>query len=447
MTDRIIRNRDELLDGPEVELRRAALDIVEGAIADVHPRRLLDDYVNRSATGVLSIDGTEYNINDADRIFVVGAGKGSQALVEVVVDLLREEVEVTKALAVEKAGQVRETDCIQVIEAGHPLPTDRSMEAADTILEMADEMTNHDLVFVCITGGASSLLAAPDDVSLTDLRTTTNLLLRSGAPIEEINAVRKQLSQIKGGRLAERITPARGISFIVVDEVGGEPWGPTVSDRTHPEVAIDVLKHYELWESIPKPVRTSLLNAEPRTIEDSDTVDNFVLATAADVCQAAVKRAQTLDFNPLLLSTMIEGESCDIGLALAGISKEVSVYNRPIERPGALISGGETTVTVTEPAGRGGPNQEAALGFAQGISGREGIVSAFVGTDGTDGPTRVAGGIVDGRTVDRAGDQNQPVRNALKTHNSTTVLKTLGDAICMNSTQTNLMDLRVVLVQ
>lgn len=447
MSGTIIRNRSDLLNGPEKELRRVALDIVENAIADVHPRRLLDDRIVQSANGKLSVGKTEYDISDTDRIFVVGAGKGSQALVEAVVNLLQKEGEVAKALAVEKAGQSYENNRIQVIEAGHPLPTEASIEAANLVLEMVDEMTSNDFVFVCITGGASSLLAAPTDVSLLDLRTMTKELLRSGAPIEDINAVRKQLSRIKGGRLAERIAPAKGVCLIVVDEVGGDPWGPTVPDENDPNVAIDVLKHHDLWDSIPHAVQKSLLDADPRILENPPTIDNIVLATADDICQAAAQRAQMLDFNSLILSTMIEGESRDIGLALAGISKEVSVYDRPAERPCVLVSGGETTVTVTEPVGEGGPNQEAALGFAQGICDRDGIVSAFVGTDGTDGPTEVAGGIVDGWTVDRATNQDYSVRDGLKTHNSTGVLESLGDAIYMDSTHTNLMDLRVILVQ
>lgn len=214
------------------------------------------------------------------------------------------EVEVAKTLAVEKAGQARENNRIQVIEADHPLPTERSIETATIILEMADETTSNDLVFVCITGGASSLLAAPDDISFMHLRTTTDVLLRSEAPIEEVNAVRKQLSRIKGGRLADRIAPAKGVSFIVVDEVCGEPWGPTVPDENDPKVAIDVLKHHDLGKSIPQTVRKSLLNAESGAIEDSDIIDNIVLATAADICQAAAERARMLDFNPLILSTM-----------------------------------------------------------------------------------------------------------------------------------------------
>ncbi|MDL5363868.1 DUF4147 domain-containing protein [Halalkalicoccus sp. NIPERK01] len=442
-----IRNREDLIDGPEADLRRAALDVIEDAIAAVHPHRLLDREVERPTEGIFTIGGVEYDIANVERVFVVGAGKGSQALVEAVVDLLEGAADVIESLAVEKAGGAEESDRVRVLEAGHPLPTEASVRAADAVFDVATGAEDGDLIFVCITGGASSLLAAPDDVTLSDLRTTTDLLLRSGAPIEEVNAVRKCLSQVKGGRLAERIAPATGVGLIVVDEVAGEPWGPTVVDEVDPAEAVEVLNGLDLLDAVPRDVRQALAKAKTPEIGPVDVVDNVTLATAVDVCEAAVECARTLGYEPLLLSTTIEGESRAVGRVLAGIAREAATHRRPVAPPCALVSGGETTVSVSEPAGLGGPNQETALGFARGIDGLEGVVGAFIGTDGTDGPTDVAGGIVDGETVARAEAHGRPVQEGLKNHDSTVVLDHVGDAIRTGPTHTNLMDLCVILAR
>lgn len=452
-----IRNRNELLDGAEPTLRADAVDIVDSALAAVVPERLLADVVIRGGD-TLTIDDQQYDLASVEDVFVVGVGKGSGALTSAV---LHRFDGVTEAIIVEKDASTADPsvldrfgDAITVLEAGHPVPTGASQRAAESVLDLADSAGPDDLIVCCITGGASALLSAPDGVDLEAVARVTEALLRAGAPIEELNAVRTHLSEIKGGRLAERLAPATVVSLIVVDEVAGEPWGPTAPNASTYADALDVLDRYDIEESVPPTVRKRLERGAAgdgtetlaRDAIAELPVRNVVIADASDVCLAAADEARRRGYEPLVLSTRIEGEASDVGRVHAGIAIDVLEDGRPLEPPMALITGGETTVTVGEEAGSGGPNQETALSFAEKIGGRSKIVGAFVGTDGTDGPTDLAGGLTTGRTRDRATAAGVPIADALERNDAATTLTELDDAIVTGPTATNLMDLRIVLV-
>lgn len=447
----MIRNAEELCDHGERDLRRALVDVVEAALADVHPDSRVRRAVERDGE-TLRVDGEAYDLAAVERVFVLGAGKGSLAVVEALVDVLGPRVD--EAFVVEKRGQGRSVDGVEVVEAGHPLPDEDGREAARRVRELAAEAGPDDLAFVCITGGASALLPAPaGDVTLDELRRTTELLLESGAPIEAINAVRKHLSTLKGGRLAETIAPARPVTLVVVDEVAGDPWGPTVPDGTTFADAVSALEQRGLWEAAPASVRAHLERGrEDSSMETPTTADldaaapTVVLADATDACEAAAERADALGYEAAILSTTLEGESREIGTCLAGIAREAATHRRPVEPPCALVTGGETTVTIDGDAGEGGPNQEFALSFARGVAGRAGVAAVAVGTDGTDGPTDLAGGLVDGETAARADKRGVDLFGALAAHDAAPALRTLGDAVETGATGTNVMDLRVVLI-
>ncbi|MEM3641700.1 MAG: DUF4147 domain-containing protein, partial [Candidatus Bathyarchaeia archaeon] len=302
---------------------------------------------------------------------------------------------------------------------------------------------------------ASALMPLPaENISLEDKKKMTELLLRCGATIEEINTVRNHISEIKGGRLAKYIHPAEIINLIVIDEVPGKPWGPTVPDTTTFEDAIHVLKKYNLWDKAPKSIKRHLKKGVKdhslETLKASDfqdlTVRNIILADNKVMCEAAKKRAEELGFKSLILSTKLEGESKDAGVILASIAKEVEEERRPIAPPCVIISGGETTVTIAGKHGSGGPSQELVLGASLKIAGSEKIVIASVDTDGTDGPTEAAGGIVDGYTLKMAKEKGIDVFRGLREHNSYEVLMKLNDAIITGTTGTNVMDLNIVVV-
>jgi glycerate-2-kinase len=445
----MIGNRDELERASTGQARSRLLDVVESTLSAMHPRSLLDDVVTRSDDRTLVVNGTTYDLSEYGHVYVTGAGKGALPLVEATTDIVGGAL--TEAIAVEKRGQGAERDDIEVVEADHPVPSDASLDAGRAVIERARSATADDLVFVCITGGASSLLAAPaGDLTVSDLATVTDELLRAGARIEELNAVRKHLSEIKGGRLATHLGEATVVGLIVVDEVQGDPWGPTVPDETTYETAIEALKRNECWSSVPTAVRAHLERGawtpamETPVDQQGRCVQNVVLADAEDLCLAAQEFGKRAGFSPTILSTMIEGESAEAGIVLAGIAKEVAANGRPVEPPCLLISSGETIVTVTDDSGEGGPNQEFAVSFGIEIDGWSTITALSVGTDGTDGPTEVAGGIVDGKTIMRANEAGVDLREHLAKNDTTPALEALGNALYTGSTDTNVMDLRLV---
>lgn len=447
----MIRNRTGLESGQRADLRKRALDVIERALLDVQPARLFEEALEVQDETV-EVAGRTYDLSAYDDVYVIGSGKGALGHVEALLDVIEDQI--TEALVVEKEGQAVESDRACVLEAGHPIPNEASLDAGQAVLRLAERATDDDLVILCITGGTSAMVAAPDGVGLDSLSKVNEQLLAAGAPIEDVNAVRKQLSRVKGGRLVGRLHPATIVSFIVSDEVGGDPWGPTVVDDASADSAIEALKRHRVWDDAPEQVRRELTRRAETPAGRRDFVEraaevdstNVVLADAATVCQAAAHHAERMGFESLLLSTRIEGESKEVGVVHAGIAKEIVTSRRPVGSPGAVISGGETTVTVRDDSGEGGPNQEAALGFGFAIDGWQDVVGVFVDTDGTDGPTAVAGGIVDGETVARAAERNLDVTESLRKNDAKGLLQTLNDDIETAPTNTNLMDLRVVLV-
>lgn len=449
----IIKNSDELTSHGNVIGRRLVLDIIEYALEAMDPKEQVKKLVRIENSDVLKVGNLEYSLSKVGNIYVLGAGKGSVFIAEALEEVLGDKIK--DGIIVEKRGQGRKLKRIKVIEGGHPLPDKTGYEAAQSIVSLAKDAREGDLVFVCITGGASALLPLPaEGITLEDKIKVTDMLLKCGARIDEINAVRNHISLLKGGRLAQYIHPAQIINFIVIDEVAGLPWGPTVPDTSTFKDAIYVLKKYNLYDKIPLTIKNhlerGLRDKSLETPKPSDfkgmKVHNFILGNAEMVCEAADKRARELGLNSMILSTMIEGESKDVGIVLAGIAKEIAKNRRPIAPPCAVICGGETTVTITGEAGEGGRNQELALSFSTMIKGNERIVFASVATDGTDGPTDIAGGLVDGYTIDRAEELGLDINEHIVRHNSSYVLKKLGDAIYTGLTRTNVMDLRVFIV-
>jgi glycerate-2-kinase len=448
----MIRNSAALANHGDSEARETLLDIADYALESIHPAALVPGVVT-AEDGTIRVEGTVYDLDSIDDIYVLGTGKGSLDLVAALLERLPDRV--TEAVVVEKKGQAEPRDGIEVFEAGHPIPDADGRRAGERVVELARRAGEDDLVFACITGGTSAQLPhPPETVSIDDLAALTELLLHAGLPLEEMNTVRKHVSRIKGGQLAELIHPARTVTTVIVDEVAAEPWGPTVPDETTFEDAIGVLQDHDLWSSAPASVREYLQRGS--TEPDLETPDGaalrdyrtqtVVLADASDVCEAAAERADAHGYDALILSTMLEGESAEIGVAHAGIAKETRRHDRPIEPPCVIVSGGETTVSIDDDPGRGGPNQEFALRFALEIDGWTGMAALALGTDGTDGPTEIAGGLVDTTTADRATELDEDLYRRLRDHDAAGALERLDDAVYTGSTGTNVMDLRLVLV-
>lgn len=415
----------------------------------------IEKFVKLRDKGSLIIGGAEYSLLDIDDIYVIGAGKGVAYMGRALERVLGNRVR--GGIIVEKSRQGMKLERVEVFEASHPIPDERGHEAAKAILELARQVTSRDLVFMCITGGASALLPYPvEGVTLEDLKKATDILLKCGARIDEINSIRNHVEKLKGGRLAIELHPAEIINLIVIDEVAGLPWGPTVPDTSTFKDAFNVIRKYRLRNKIPQSIisyiEKGLRGEVPETPKEEDfrrlgvRVRNLVLGNAEMICEAAYKKAKKLGLNSMILSTMIEGESKEAGIVLAGVAKEIVKNKRPVKPPCAVISGGELTVTIGGEHGEGGRNQEFVLSFAQMIKKEEHVVIAAVNTDGTDGPTDIAGGVADGYTVSRAEELGVDLVEELLRHNSSYVLRKLGDAVYTGPTGTNVMDLRVFVV-
>ena len=351
----------------------------------------------------LIVGDRRYDVAKIGRIYVIGAGKATfsiaRALDEVLGDLIAE------GAVIVKRGQGKALKHIKVYEASHPVPDKSGLRATEAILTIAEKATKDDLVFSAISGGASALMPFPaEGISLEEKQVVTRLLLGCGATVEEVNCVRNHLSSIKGGRLARLIHPAEMLNLIVIDEVDGLPWGPTVADNTSFGDAIDVLNTYGLWSKVPGTIRrhmkAGLVDPRLETLKERDfagfKTSNLILGDNAALCEAAQAKARELGYDSLILTTGIRGESSQVGVVLGTVAKEVERFARPIKPPCVLILGGESTVTLTDRHGSGGPSQELALSSSLIIDGSERIVIASIDTDGTDGPTDAAGGMVDG---------------------------------------------------
>ncbi|NIR86515.1 glycerate kinase [Candidatus Bathyarchaeota archaeon] len=449
----LIKNKDELLSHGNVKGRRIALDILEYALEAVDSYKAVKRIVHIDE-GKLIIDHLKFDLSKVEDIYVVGAGKATMPIGMALEDVLGEKIK--DGLIIVKRGQKRKLKRIRVIEAGHPIPDEAGLEGAKEMIKIAKNASEGDLVFSAITGGSSALAPLPvEGISLEDKKKVTELLLKSGAVIQEINAVRKHISAIKGGRLAKCIHPAEIINLTVSDVIG-DPLDYitdlTVPDTSTFEDAVFALKKYGLWEKVSDSVRTHLEKglSDPSLETPKNftgmKVHTFVMSNNEAVCEAAKNRAEELGFNSTILSTMIEGESREAGIVLAGIAKEIEKNGRPLKPPSAFIYGGETTVTIKGEHGEGGRNQEFVLGFSLKTDGSENIVVASIGTDGTDGPTDIAGGIADGYTLKRAKEKGIDISENLRKHRSSYVFRQLEDAIFTGLTGTNVMDLGVVVI-
>jgi len=459
-----ILNEEELLrnavDLSDKEARYIALEALKAGVDAVDPRNAVKNFV-RSDGYVLKIGNEDlsFNLNGVGRVVVVGGGKASGAMAEALEEVLDDRLDAGFVNVLKGTGADFKVRRVQLNEAGHPIPDEAGLEGSRKIIELLQGLHESDLVFCLISGGGSALMPLPaEGISLQDKKNVTNMLVnRSPATIEEINAVRKHLSVLKGGQLARLAYPATLISLILSDIVG-DPLGsiasgPTAPDPTTFNDAVAVLKRYNLWADVPEPVHKRLeagLRGDiPETPKPGDKVfdktHNIIVGNNRLAASAACREAQKHGLHTLLLSSLIEGEARHVGTAYAGIAKEVVASGHPVQKPAAIIAGGETTVTVTG-EGRGGRNQELTLSAALKMIGLKGAVIASIGTDGLDGPTDAAGAVVDGQTFNRARCMGLNPLDYLKKNDSYTFFKKLNDNIITGPTKTNVNDLAIIVV-
>jgi hydroxypyruvate reductase len=389
------------------------------------------------------------------RVIVVGAGKACAPMARVTEDVLGDRI--TSGLVVVKTGYTAPLRRIALREATHPLPGPAGEAAAAEILEMVSGLSPDDLVICLISGGGSALLPLPlEGLTLEDKVRTTDLLLRSGADITEMNTVRKHLSRIKGGRLARAASPASVVTFLISDIVGSPldaiASGPTVADPTTYADALAILAKYRLTEQVPPAVLTALRRGAAGELAETPKPGDpafacsytAVVADNRTAARAAAAEAERLGYHAMLLSTYVEGEAREVGRVLAGIAREVAASGQPVSRPACLVAAGETTVTVTG-GGRGGRNQEVALSAARGLAGVRATLLVSFATDGTDGPTDAAGGVADGTTVERGRAAGLDAARHLAANDAYPFLDAVGDLIRIGPTNTNVNDLMLIL--
>ena len=425
---------------------RDALDAVNGGKAlrrAIHKRG-----------DVLTIGSRRYDLRKYRRIVVVGGGKAAAPMAHAIEPILGRRL--AGGVVITKYGHTVRTKRIRVAEAGHPVPDRAGLAATRGMLSLASSLTREDLLVVLLSGGASSLMPAPvPTVTLADKQHMTRLLLRCGAGIRDINSVRKHLSNLKGGRLAA-LTHATILTLILSDVIGDDvsaiASGPTAPDPSTYRDAIDCLRQYRLWTSVSRPIRVHLRRGIEGQLTETpksgarlfERVHHEIIGNNQAALDALISSTRSVGLRTVLLPPLME-EARVSGAYVGSLAHSILTKQEPIPRPCCLVAGGETTVNVRG-AGRGGRAQEFAVAAAKAVAGLPDVYVAGVGTDGTDGPTDVAGALVDGDTWQRARRLGIDLNAALKQNDTYRALKRLGSHIMTGPTGTNVNDLYLLFV-
>jgi len=439
---------------PSSPIRPLLKKLITRGLKAVDARTAVDRAISRNGDQ-LTIGRRRYDLNCYERVVVVGAGKATAPMARAVEQRLGRWLD--KGFVVVKYGHVIPTKRIDVAEAGHPVPDRSGLLAAAKLCAMVGELSRRDLLIVLLSGGASSLLPAPvAGISLADKQRTTESLLRCGATIQEVNTVRKHLSRIKGGRLAE-LTQATVATLILSDVLGDDlssiASGPTVPDPTTYQDAVAILKRYRIWTATPQRVRQYLTRGcqglEVETPKPGSSlfrrVQHHIVGNNAAAVAAVTRAVREAGLRILVPTAAVTGEASEAGRQFGAMAREMMCEGKSLQRPCCIVAGGETTVAVTG-KGKGGRAQEFAAAAALEIAGLAKVWVVAIGTDGTDGPTDAAGAVVDGDTLALAQRLSVNLNRALKGHNTYPVLKQLKQLIVTGPTGTNVNDLYLLLL-
>ena len=385
------------------------------------------------------------------RTVVVGAGKAASQMAAAFEKLWDGPCE---GVVVARHGPVEQTERIRVLQSAHPVPDEAGLVGSQALLAAVQRLTGDDLVIALISGGGSALLPAPPKgLTLADEIAVNKALLASGAPISAMNTVRTHVSRIKGGRLAMAAAPARIVSLVVSDVPGDNPAfvasGPTVPDAGSAEEALRIVADYRM--RLPDKVSKHLRSEAAAAPKPDDPVfarnEVHVIASACVSLEAAAAEAKRRGVEAVILSDQIEGEARDIGKMHAALAREVALRDRPFAKPVVILSGGETTVTITDGYGKGGRNSELLLSFALDIEGIDGISALAADTDGIDGSEDNAGAFADGGTAGRIRKAASDPRSFLARHDAWSAFQAAGDLFAPGPTGTNVNDFRAILIR
>ena len=436
-------------------IRSDARGIFDAALQAVDPAAATRRHVVRNGDR-LDIGGHAVDLDRIDRICIVGAGKAGAVMAGAMESILGDRL--SGGVVNVKYGHTAPLRRVELIEAGHPIPDIAGVAGSEKIVSLLDNLGADDLVFCLLSGGGSALLPLPaSGVTLEEKQTVTGRLLDCGATINEINTVRKHISRVKGGQLARLASPARMVSLVLSDVIG-DPLdviasGPTVPDESTYADCGKIVGRYGLEKDLPPSVMRYLEKGvngnEPETPGPGDPVfdrtQNIMIANNRLALDTARIEAEKRGYNPLVLSSSIDGETREVARVYAAMAREIERHGDPVRRPACVISGGETTVTL-KGGGQGGRNQEFVLAATAGIAGLDRTVVFSAGTDGTDGPTDAAGAVADGRTLARAAERGLDAEAYLDENDAYNFFEPLGDLVITGPTHTNVMDLRLLLV-
>jgi len=437
-------------------MKKIIRDIFEFAVNAVLPETLIKNQI-KLVNSQLNIIDRKFHLDKFRNIYVIGGGKASGLMALALEKILGNLIK--KGVIAVKDHTGRKYELIKIIKASHPIPDQNSVQAAKEIEEIAKNAGENDLVIALISGGASALVSYPiKPLTLTDKQNVTNILLKSGASIHEINTIRKHLSGIKGGQLAKKVDPATLITLIISDVVGDDlsfiSSGPTVPDKTSFQDCMSIIEKYELHDKLPVKViehlKKGISGLIPDTPKSNDKVfskvHNLLIGNNRIAAFEAAKKAKSMGFNTILLTTLLQGEAREIAKFLVSIAKEVKKSDLPVKKPACIIAAGESTVTI-KGTGKGGRNQEMALAAAIELDNIDGITFLSAGTDGIDGFTDAAGAIVDGKTISKSKQLGLSPMKYLKNNDSYNFFAPLDDLIIIGQTYTNVMDLQILIVE
>ncbi len=417
------------------DIREFLCDLYHAAVDAAHPRTRLEPLLPPERDG---------------KAIVIGAGKAAAAMALEFEKAWRGPV---SGLVVTRYGHGEVCRRVKVVEAAHPVPDSAGQDAATAMLKLVEGLTTQDKVFILMSGGGSSLLSLPaPGITLQEKKQINSALLKSGAPIQEINCVRKHLSAIKGGRLALRCQPAETFTYAISDVPGDDPSviasGPTVADATTSAQALQILERYSV--TISESVRRWLESEDSETPKpgclDASRHHFRLIATPKQSLDAAAQLASSRGITPLVLGDRIEGESSEVAKVMAGIAQYILVHDQPLKKPCVILSGGETTVTVGG-TGRGGRNTEFLLSLAAQLKGVKGVYALAADTDGIDGSEHNAGAVLMPGTPARAEERNLSLQSYIANNDSFSFFEALGDLVVTGPTRTNVNDFRAIYIE
>lgn len=432
-----------------------AVEIFQAGLRAVAPGPAIRSFCQLEGN-IFTVDGQKYDLTRFEKIIVLGAGKAGASMAGAIEEMFGDRI--TSGLVTVKYGHLEDLKQVKIKEGGHPVPDQNGFDGARAIYKLASSADEKTLVICLISGGGSALMVLPvAGVTLADKQETTRVLIGCGATIHEINTIRKHLSVIKGGGLARAIYPATLVSLILSDVVGDDldsiASGPCVPDSTTFYDCMEILAKYSIDNEIPSKVLMHIEfgvagNVLETAREGQDffkKTQNVIVGCNFNALLKAKGKADELGYNTLLLSSMFEGVTRDVAANHMAIAREIKLHGYPLKRPACLLSGGETTVRL-QGTGKGGRNQEFVLAAALKMVDMDDVVVLSAGTDGTDGPTDAAGALADQTTLQRAQTAGCDPQDYLDNNDSYHFFEKLGDLYKTGPTNTNVMDLRIILI-